>query len=693
MPLCRRKWVAVTRMGKAIVMAFVLCTGLATGEEVVELSPLVVEGRHFDELAMDLPLAATRIEKEDLDRSGARSVPEALERLAGIRMVDTAGNGATGQVSLRGFGDNSGLRTLILLDGQVYNPPDMGSINWLGIEVEELQAVEVLHGGQTVIYGNHAVSGVIKLTSRRIGSSGRSTVTAGWGSDEDYRFKASLSGVTGEWGLQAGVGWQQSAGYREHAALSSRALRIRWENDRPRGGRWAGGAIFTRTGMELPGPLTHDRMLADPRASVSGQSHVDTDTLQLTQYGEGVSTWGRWEIAAGYLKRDAGWDLAGLHADNKLERLTANPRLKFDFEKGYLISGVDLSHDQVDHTGYLSGDRTIKTSVAEIQRLTSGGYIFISRDLVHDVRLSGGIRLESASTDNSNRHYRENQLLPEYETNRGTIPNPDYKNPPDLDPDLSFEGTVEKSGWAGELSLLWKVGRQFSLWAGWDRVYRYPALDETAAYQGYPLSDPLNENLDPEVGDNFELGMKQTAGRWQASVTAYYLRLDDEISFSEYEDPSGNGFVRINENIGDSDRKGIEAQVSWQSAASGWKATVNWIDATLSTANRMVEKLPLVPGLEAGLSFWVKPVQSLRIQMHCRYLDEQVQGNDFENDLRRIPAYYLANASLHWDAGENLDLIAGINNLFDKAYAATAYSGGFYPGSGRQAYLTLKMGF
>ena len=74
-----------------------------------------------------------------------------------------------GQVAMRGFGDNSGLRVLILVDGIPYNPPDMGGISWLGIDPGELELVEVLRGGQTVLYGNHAVSGVIKLRTRKPG--------------------------------------------------------------------------------------------------------------------------------------------------------------------------------------------------------------------------------------------------------------------------------------------------------------------------------------------------------------------------------------------------------------------------------------------------------------------------------------------------------------------------------------------
>lgn len=668
-------------------------TVLLTGEQVVELAPLLVEGRHFDEVALSLPLGVTRIEREELERSGARSVPEVLERLAGVRLIDTTGNGANGQVSMRGFGDNSGLRALIIVDGQVYNPPDMGSINWLGIDLAQLETVEVLRGGQTVLYGNHAVSGVIKLTTRRIDESGEGIMAVGVGSDEDYHFRAGVSGMAGELGIRVSTGWRQLQGYRDHSALTSRTLQLKGEQKFKKGSRWTGGLSYTRSAMELPGPLSYESMLSNPRGAVAGLGDVAGETLQLTQYGEGTTGWGGWELAAGYLERDGEWNLSGLYADNQLDRFTLNPRAKITLGKGYFIGGVDIFLDKVSHTGFLDRDRDITVSVADLQRATAGGYLFHSREMGNGLQLSGGIRMESAGTDNRNDHFMESQLLAEFETNRGTVSNPYYKNPPDLDPDLSFEGSIEKSGWSGEISLLWKAGESTAVWGGWDRVYRYPALDEAASYQGYPLSDPLNEGLDPETGNNFEVGFKHSGQNWQASLAVFYLRLDDEISFVEYENESGTGFVRLNDNIGDSTRWGMETWVSFQSGNYGWSILFNWNDASLAAGTGKIGKLPLVPEYETGLIAWIKPGDSLRLQFFGRYLDDQVQGNDFSMGNLRIPGYFLAHVTMHWDVNDNLDVIAGINNLFNKVHAASAYAGGFYPGAGRQAFLTLHLEF
>jgi len=445
--------------------------------------------------------------------------------------------------------------------------------------------------------------------------------------------------------------------------------------------------------MELPGPISHEQMLVDPRRAREGVLDVVSgEEIQLTQHGEGKATWGDWEMAAGILSRDRQWDLNGRAADNRLERGTLNPRAKVPMGKGFIISGVDFGWDRVDYTGYWDAKRETVLSLAEIERMTLGGYCFAEIDLADGLKLSGGVRIESANTDNEHVQYKENQLFPELETNRGMIPNPDYKNPPDADPALSFSGPVDKSGWAGEVSLLWNARERITLWAGWDRVYRYPSLDETASYQGYPLSDPLNENLEPETGNNFEAGMKWAGKNWHVALTGYLLLLDDEISYVEKDSNSGEGITRLNDNVGDSERRGVELDMTYQSDRYGMSIIAGFTDVKLNREGALLA-MPLVPDIESSLRLWVKPAKNTIIQLHGRYQSSQVQGNDFQEVERLIPSFFLAGVALNWDALDNCSVTMGVNNLFDRTYAVSAYSGGFYPGPGRQLYATLKVNF
>lgn len=655
------------------------------GEPLVELSPYEVEAWHFDGVGIDLPAGVMRIERAAIESSGAGNVPEILERLAGIRMRGVTGNGTEGEVAMRGFGDNSGLRALVLVDGQIYNPPDMGGINWLGIDLADLETVEVIRGGQTVLYGNHAVAGVIKLKTRKPGKQLGGNVRMEAGSDGFGRIGAGFGQDFGTVAVKGGFNRIESDGYRQRSAMESLAGHLSMHGQLGEATEWSSRLQISDGNIQFPGPVTYEVMIEDPRKSLQeGNDNSENRELQWTWGIEGTTGESDWQLHGAFLDRDRNWELQGVDASNELKRFTLYPRLKLNHEGGFVITGVDGIIDELDFIDYARSERDIHRAKAFIERLSVGAYAFISHDITDKLTLSGGYRRELMQSDNTYTRFTESQLLPVIETNRGDFPNPEYRDPPEVDDELSYSGPVDKNGWAAELSVVRAFGNGLRLWSGLDRVYRYPALDETASYQGYPLSDPLNRSLKPETGYNFELGIKWQQANWDFSATYFDLSLSDEISF--------DGQQRLNTNIGDTRRKGIEWLLSYRRNSCGIDMNASLVDATFDDSS-LRKHVPLVPEVEAGLNIWYLPVQELRLQANLRWLDEQFQGNDFNGEFRKLPSSALLHLTAHWKATDAMGISLNINNALDEVYAATAYSGGFYPGPGRRVVMRIDYTF
>ena len=671
--------------GKGTVsgLGWLLSGLLLWAEPVVELAPYTVEAWHFDGLAVAQPAGVARWERADIELSAVGSVGELLERLAGVRFTGFTGTGMEGQVAMRGFGDNSGLRVLILVDGIPYNPPDMGGINWLGIDPGELELVEVLRGGQTVLYGNHAVSGVIKLRTRKPGEGIAGRLEVLGGSDGLRRFAGGYGGGGDTLGIRAGASWLEMDGYRENAQGEARSGYLAWSAGESGLGDWRGRLSYDETEQAFPGPLSLEEMRADPRQSTSSGNDLSaSEILQATLQGEGTTGWGAWQLQTGFLQRDRGWSLGGTDADQEQQRWGLMPRLKKEWGHGFLMAGVDLSLDRVDFTEWYDSDRTVTLARADLERGTVGAYLFGVREWGEGWQVSGGLRGEAASTDNRYVRYKSEQLLPVLETNRGPVPNPFYRDPPEAAE--AFDGTIRKDGWAAEASLLKKIGKQWSLWAGWDRVYRYPSLDEAAAFQGFPQRIPLNTGLEPETGNNLETGLKLQGDHWHAGFTAFYLLLEDEITY--------DADNRQNINIGRTERRGCEVELTWQAERYGFSLDGSWTVAKFRDTFDS-RQLPLVPEWTGGMTAWMKPHESLRLQVHGQYQSSQWQGNDFAGRFRRISGYGLWDVSLRWEPLEGVSLTAVVRNVLDENHAVTAYSGGFYPGPGRQGSVAVKHTF
>ncbi|MFA7172180.1 MAG: TonB-dependent receptor plug domain-containing protein [Kiritimatiellia bacterium] len=133
---------------------------------------VVVTASRLDSLAQDVMQVAgdvSVINREGIERSRAHSVPELLRSHGNVVMRSSTGKGNTGELAMRGFGENSGLRVLVVVDGQTMNRSDMGVQDWQQIPLDEIENIEILRGGQSVLYGNHALSGVIKITTKKRG--------------------------------------------------------------------------------------------------------------------------------------------------------------------------------------------------------------------------------------------------------------------------------------------------------------------------------------------------------------------------------------------------------------------------------------------------------------------------------------------------------------------------------------------
>ncbi len=127
------------------------------------------------EKVLQSPLSATVISKEDLDKSGATSIAEALRLVPGMIVREkTPGNY---DIHIRG-NDNippknmyvysEDALTLVMIDNRpVYNYA-FGGTFWetLPVDINDVERIEVIRGPSSALYGPNAVAGVINIITR-----------------------------------------------------------------------------------------------------------------------------------------------------------------------------------------------------------------------------------------------------------------------------------------------------------------------------------------------------------------------------------------------------------------------------------------------------------------------------------------------------------------------------------------------
>src|SRR5690606_4928445 len=105
--------------------------------------------------------AVAVVTAEDIERSGATSIPEALRTVPGLHVVRP--NASAWAVGARGFSSSNSEKMLVLSDTRSLYTPLFSGVAW---DVQEymlgdIERIEVIRGPGAALWGSNAVNGVI----------------------------------------------------------------------------------------------------------------------------------------------------------------------------------------------------------------------------------------------------------------------------------------------------------------------------------------------------------------------------------------------------------------------------------------------------------------------------------------------------------------------------------------------------
>lgn len=126
----------------------------------------VVTGLRRRQDVRELPYAASVITAEDIRRSGARSIPDALRLVPGVDVADLAYGFSS--VGVRGFYTTQSTQSLVLVDGRQISDPILGGTYWgcWPFQLEDIERIEVIRGPAGVTWGANATNGMINIVTK-----------------------------------------------------------------------------------------------------------------------------------------------------------------------------------------------------------------------------------------------------------------------------------------------------------------------------------------------------------------------------------------------------------------------------------------------------------------------------------------------------------------------------------------------
>jgi iron complex outermembrane recepter protein len=266
-------------------------------------------------------------------------------------------------------------------------------------------------------------------------------------------------------------------------------------------------------------------------------------------------------------------------------------------------------------------------------------------------------------------------------------PTPDIQQARDFDPEIS-----------PRIALLKKF-HSISVYTSVSQGFSPPSLAEVR-----PSAGTYNNDLNPERGINFEIGLRgSVAKQLHYDLTAYQFKLDETIVIQRTSD-GAEYFV----NAGKTSQRGLEAKLSWTPDFTSGFITdfILWSSYTYNhyrfddyendgndfSGNKLTGVAPTI--VVGGLDITMKKIY---VNITANYTDA-IPLNDANTEY--ASEYFLLGGRIGYRSviGENfgLELFTGIDNALDKRYSLgndlNAVGGRYYNAAAlRNFYVGLKL--
>jgi len=142
----------------------------AAEDEFTDL-PVVLSADTLEQTPSRSPVAISSVDREMIEASGARTIPDALRLIPGLvigHSVNDFGDKPLLVVSYHGHSDQFSRQMNVLIDGRSIYDPLIGNVNWYNIPVaiDDIERIEVTRGPNASTYGSNSFQAVINIITR-----------------------------------------------------------------------------------------------------------------------------------------------------------------------------------------------------------------------------------------------------------------------------------------------------------------------------------------------------------------------------------------------------------------------------------------------------------------------------------------------------------------------------------------------
>ena len=663
----------------------------------VDLDPIVISATGEAERLTRTPVAIGSVRRDELAAARPAHPAEIMNRLAGVWVNVTGGEGHTTAIRQPMTTDPV---YLYLEDGIPSRSTGFFNHNALyEINLPQAEGVEVIKGPGTALYGSDAIGGVVSASTRPPARTPELSTTVEGGAWGFARFLGSASNTFGANGLRADVNYTRTDGWRDGTAYDRQSATARWDRLFASGGvRLKTVVAFSSIDQQTAGSSAIDsadfaqrpevnytpisfRKVRALRISSAYERQGARSSISITPFARfnSMEMIPNWTLTFDPQRSTTENTSLGLISRYRRDFAALDARVilgaDFDFSPGSRFERIiDTTKQNLGYGREVFTAFRDSTPVYDYDVAFHGisPYVHLEASPLPRLRVSVGARYDRLG------YNYDNQLS---DTAAGR-----WRRPADTS--LSYTRLSPKLG------ATYAFGTGATAFAAFRAGFRAPSEGQIFR-QGSSVN---TIGLRPVKVESYELGLRGRIGqRFTYDVAGYVMtKFDDILSYT-----LASGATEI-VNAGETRHRGVEVSLGLEATRDlvvtagytyGRHAYEQWVISTTGT-NYSGNEMDVAP----------RHFGSARL----RYTPAFLGGGDLVAEVSRMGWYYMDPADSHYYTGHTLlnlrgswvllhraTLFARVMNATNKRYAeratfTTARGEEFSPGLPRTLYLGVQ---
>lgn len=638
----------------------------------ITLNPTELSSNYFNEVDTFAPFSSEVYTQDDIKNSKATNIYDFLSQNTSLSLAPSSGNRFSKKISARGYGLTIGSHNLVVtLNGRRLNNIDTSGPEIAGVNINDIERVEITKGSGSVIYGDSAMAGAIHFYTKKNIQTKISTTSGNYGVSQ-----TSASVGINEKKIDLNISLDNSKHDGFHKAATGGVKDKGKQTKSSIGGTYTtdGGTEIsldlyrTNSDIRYPNYLSDAQFEADPTGSGSGSRYTYRDAESSTTNFKVKRNWGE-----------------------NFEFTTNRSAIDKESRNFYSYSGATVDNYKYD---YKSNDYLLTYTNGDI-KIDSGVNIFDGKRTVESTSVSSRntTSKENLGVFSQLQYFRNDSVF----TVGARSEKVDYKYSPESGTALSGEYDLN----AFDIGINTSLSPNTTIFTNYNHAFQAPLIDRFFISATWPATGQVfNGFVRPSKSRTFNIGLNHLTDNSKTKLTLYRSNIKDEMFLCKSNAASDCGLYGDNLNLDKSHKQGLELQNKYVfspkwSTGLNYAYTIAKIDSDDKGAGALNGKTnPMTSKHNISASVIYSLSNKTNMTLTQKYRSEAFAEEDYANIFtKKQPEYNSTNFNFSYNPNDDLSFSFDVENLFENSYGTRLRDDVIYPGNSTRnikAGLTYK---